>query len=277
MRSVTTRTGAELPVLGQGTWRMGESPGNYPDEIAALRLGIDLGMTLIDTAEMYADGGAEEVVGEAMRGRRSEVYVVSKVLPHNASRQGTVEAAERSLGRLRTDRIDLYLLHWPGSHPLDETYEGFERLREQGKILDYGVSNFDVGQMEESEATPHGDRVAVNQVLYNLGRRGIERRLLPWCTGRNVPIMAYSPFDQGRLPDSPVLRRIADRYGASPRQVALAWVLRWEGVVAIPKSSSEDHVLDNSRARYIELSGRDLAEIDLAFPVPDRDVPLETA
>ena len=199
MRTERNRAGCELPLLGQGTWRMGERTGRRREEIAALRLGLDLGMTLIDTAEMYADGGAEEVVAEAVAGRRDEVFLVSKVLPSNASREGTLQAAEASLRRLRTDRIDLYLLHWPGRYPLGETYEAFELLAEQHKILHYGVSNFDAESMCRSERLPAGGKVAVDQVLYNLQRRGIEGRLLPWCRERGVTVMAYSPLDQENL------------------------------------------------------------------------------
>ena len=276
-RTVRTRGGLEMPALGQGTWMMGVKRRRRAEEAAALRLGLDLGMTLIDTAEMYADGGAEEVVAEAIEGRRDEVFVVSKVLPYNASREGTILAAEQSLRRLRTDRMDLYLLHWRGQHPLADTFEAFERLAEQGKIRGYGVSNFDVADMEESEALPAGRAVQVNQVLYNPRRRGIERRLLPWCTERGIAIMAYSPFDQGALPRRGALVEVGDRHGVSPYEVALAWVMRLPEVVAIPKSGNEEHVRRNAGAAGLVLSPEDFDELDRACPVPGRDVPLETA
>lgn len=273
---VRTRTGARLPVLGQGTWKMGDNPARRREETAALRLGIDLGMTLIDTAELYGDGAAEELVADAMEGRREEVFLVSKVLPGNASLRGTVLAAERSLRRLRTDRIDLYLLHWEGPHPLQETLEAFDRLRASGKILHYGVSNIDLAGMEGSESMPGGDGIAANQVLYNLARRGPERRLIPWCRSRGIAVMAYSPLDQGRL-HANALAAVARRHRAAPASVAIAWLLGREGVVTIPKATSPDHVRANAAARAIRLSPSDLADLDAAFPTPDRDVPLETA
>ncbi len=277
MRAETSRAGCELPALGQGTWRMGERADRRPDEIAALRLGLDLGMKLIDTAEMYADGGAEEVVGEAIAGRRDEIFLVSKVLPYNASLQGTIRAAEASLKRLRTDRLDLYLLHWPGSHPLEETYEAFQRLAGQHKIRHYGVSNFDVEAMRRSETLPAGEGVAVNQVLYNLARRGIEGRLLPWCRKRDVTVMAYAPFDQANLDRRPALMRVAERHGCTPYQVALAWTLRSPGVMTIAKASAAGHVRANAAAGEIRLDREDLDELDEAFPPPPPDAPLETA
>jgi diketogulonate reductase-like aldo/keto reductase len=274
-RSAKSRQGFEIPIMGQGTWRMGEDPARRADEVAALELGIDLGMTLIDTAEMYAGGGAEEVTGEAIAGRRDEIFLVSKVLPENASRQGTIAAAEASLKRLGTDRIDLYLLHWPGRFPLEETYEAFERLVEPGQIGDYGVSNFDIDEMESSEMLPGGKRVAANQVLYNLHRRGIERRLLPWCLERDIVVMAYSPLEQARVSRAG-LDDIAARHDCTPYQVALAWTVREPGVVAIPKSSRVENVRENAGAAEMRLTEEDLAQIDLIFPVPARDVPLET-
>lgn len=275
-RTVRTHTGAEMPALGQGTWMMGEARSRK-EEADALRAGIGLGMTLIDTAEMYADGGAEEVVGEAIEDRRDQVFLVTKVLPSNASRQGTVRAAERSLKRLRTDRIDLYLLHWETSHPLVETLAAFCQLREEGKILHYGVSNFDVGEMEVTETLPGGSDVASDQILYNLQRRGPERRLIPWCAGRNVVVMAYSPLDEGRLKRGGVLKEIAERHGVKQAQVALAWTLRLDGVVSIPKASRLDHVAENAAALDLRLTQEDLNDLDGAFPVPDREIPLETA
>jgi diketogulonate reductase-like aldo/keto reductase len=256
---------------------MGADPRRRRGEAAALRLGLDLGMTLVDTAEMYAEGGAEEVVADAIAGRREEVFLVTKVLPQNASREGTLRAAERSLRRLRTDRIDLYLLHWEGAHPLEETFAAFDRLRREGKILHHGVSNFDTADMERAEALPGGAAVASNQVLYNLTRRGIERRLLPWCVERGIVVMAYTPLESGRLARGEALWRVARRRGATPAQVALAWTLRLPGVAAIPKAATAAHVRENAAAADLRLDREDLADLDAAHPAPDRDVPLETA
>lgn len=277
MRRVPTRSGAELPLLGLGTWKMGEDSSRRAAEVAALRAGFDLGMSLVDTAEMYADGGSEEVVGEAIAGRRDSIFVVTKVLPGNASRAGTRRAAERSLRRLGTDRIDLYLLHWPGPHPLAETVEAFEQLASDGKIRHYGVSNFDIDGMEEAMQLPAGERIGANQVLYNLRRRGIERRLLPWCAQREIVVMAYSPFDQMRLPIKRELRDVAERHGATPYQIALAWTLREPFVMAIPKAGSVTHVRENAAAAELRLSQRDLAALERAYPPPSGDVALETA
>jgi len=265
-----------MPVLGQGTWRMGEGLESPRREADALRLGFDLGMTLVDTAEMYANGGAERVVAEAIEGRREEIFVVTKVLPQNASRAGTIRAAEESLRRLRTGWIDLYLLHWPGPHPLAETLEAFERLREAGKIRSYGLSNFDLSEMEEAERMPAGNRIVADQVLYNLGRRGIERRLLGWCRERGIVVMAYSPFEQKRLSHRRALRTVAARHGATPYQIALAWTIRHDSVVAIAKASDPQHVRENAAAARIVLHPEDLEELDRAYPVPKGDVPLET-
>jgi diketogulonate reductase-like aldo/keto reductase len=265
----------ELPHLGLGTWGMGERRARRADEAAALALGLDLGVRLIDTAEMYGDGGAEQVVAEAIRGRRDDVLVVSKVLPHNASREGTVRAAERSLKRLGTDRIDLYLLHWPGRHPLEDTFEAFDRLVDQGKIVHYGVSNFDVDDLERCAALPAGAGVAANQILYNLTRRGVEHRLLPWCRRHDTVVMAYSPLEQGRLPGNETLRSVARRHGCSTAQVALAWVLAQPGVMAIPKAARPLHVRENVAASDIRLSDEDLAQLDRAFPRPDGHGSLE--
>lgn len=274
---VRTRGGAVMPNLGLGTWRMGENAASRADEVAALRLGLDLGMGLIDTAEMYGSGGAEQVVAEAIHGRRDDVFIVSKVLPQNASHDGTIAACERSLKRLRIDRIDLYLLHWPGEHPLAGTLRAFAELQRDGKILHYGLSNFDLNEMKRSESLAGGPGVAANQVLYNVQRRGIERGLIAWCAAQGVAIMAYSPFDQGRLRPDAALQRVAARHGAAPAQVALAWTLRHENVVAIPKAARPAHVRDNAKAADIVLTEEDLADIDRAFPAPKRDVPLETA
>ncbi|MGQ9366146.1 aldo/keto reductase [Azospirillum sp. ST 5-10] len=267
--------GDEVPVLGQGTWFMGEDARSRAGEVAALRLGLDLGMTLIDTAEMYGDGGAEEVVGEAIAGRRDAVFLVSKVLPQNATRRGTIAACERSLRRLGTDRIDLYLLHWRGRPPFAETIEAFETLMRDGKIRRWGVSNLDPDDMAELVGLPGGTAVQTDQVLYNLTRRGIEHDLLPWCRRRGVPVMAYSPIEQGRLLGEPALRRVAQRHGVTPAQVALAWTLRDGGVIAVPKAATPAHVRDNRAALDLRLDGQDLAELDRAFPPPDGPQPLE--
>ncbi len=276
MKTVTvTRSGLELPVLGQGTWRMGEDPRRRAEEAAALALGLDLGMNLIDTAEMYADGGAEIVTADAIQGRRDEVVLVSKVLPQNASFAGTIRAAEASLERLRTDRIDLYLLHWPGNHPLDRTLEAFQRLVEQGKILHYGVSNFAPAEMELAEELPGGNAIASNQVLYSLEKRGIEFRLLPWCREKKIAVMAYSPLEKGRLNSDRTLEAVAARHRCTPYQVALAWTLRDGGVVAVPKASNPGHVRENAAVGKIQLTPEDLAELDGAFPPPSKEVPLD--
>ena len=266
--------GEIVPRLGQGTWHMGESARRRAEEVAALKLGLDLGMTLIDTAEMYGDGEAERIVAEAIEGRRDEVFIVSKVLPQNASRAGTIAACERSLKRLDTDRLDLYLLHWRGRYPLKETLAGFQVLVRDGLIKAWGVSNFDVDDMEEL-AAPGGDAVATNQVLYNLARRGIEADLIPWCRARAIPIMAYSPVEQGRILRDRTLTRVAARHGAAPAQVALAWLLRHEDMMVIPKATNAAHVRENRAALDLALSPADLAELDGAFPAPRGARPLE--
>jgi diketogulonate reductase-like aldo/keto reductase len=253
---------------------MGEGRHSRDAEVKALQLGLDLGMTLLDTAEMYASGGAEEITGAAMRGRRDEVFVVSKVLPSNASRAGTIAACERSLKRLGTDRIDLYLLHWRGNHPLSETVAGFEALKQAGKTRHWGVSNFDVEDMEELLAAG-GEAVACNQVLYNLTRRGIEYDLAAWQAGRQIPIMAYSPIEQGRLARNKALAAIASAHKASAAQIALAFVLAQPNTIAIPKAGSEAHVRENRAAADIVLSAADLAALDAAFPPPRRKTSLE--
>jgi len=259
---------ATMPALGMGTWRMGERARERAREVAALRLGIDLGMALIDSAEMYADGGAEELVGEAIAGRRDEVFLVSKVYPHHASRRGVVAACRRSLKRLSTDRLDLYLLHWRGDVPLAETVAGFETLRKDGSIRDWGVSNFDRSDMEELLEIPGGAHCAANQVLYNLGCRGIEWDLLPLCRRQGIAVMAYSPFDEGRLLKSSGLRALAKRAGVTPAQLALAWLLGQEQVAAIPKAGDPAHVHDNCSV-LDEPILQDLgAEIDRVFPPP---------
>jgi diketogulonate reductase-like aldo/keto reductase len=274
MRTVELPDGEKIAVLGQGTWRMGEDRGQRGAEVAALRRGLDLGLALIDTAEMYGEGGAEEVVAEAVAGRRDEVFLVSKVYPHNASARGTVAACERSLKRLGTDRLDLYLLHWRGAHPLAETVAAFERLRRDGKIRHWGVSNLDAGEMEELSGVASGRRCATDQVLYNPSRRGIEWDLLPWCRKRGMPVMAYSPIEQGRLATGGVLGEIGRRHACGPFQVALAWVLAQAGVVAIPKAVRPEHVEANAKALDLELTAEDLAAIDREFPPPGRKTPL---
>jgi diketogulonate reductase-like aldo/keto reductase len=264
-----------IPVLGQGTWRMAEAPSRRSDEIAALRLGLDLGMTLIDTAEMYADGGAESLVGEAIAGRRDEVFLVSKVLPHHATRRGVVAACDGSLRRLGTDQIDMYLLHWRGDVPLRATIDGFGSLLHAGKIRYWGVSNFDLSDLQELVSIPGGSGVAADQVLYNLTRRSIEWGLLPWCRSHKIPVMAYSPIEQGRLLQHPELRRIAARHQATPAQIALAWVLHQDRVVAIPKAGEPAHVRENRASLEIQLSAEDLGALDRAFPPPSGPTPLE--
>jgi diketogulonate reductase-like aldo/keto reductase len=275
MRTVRLPSGVEVPALGQGTWKMGEDRARRRDEVAALQLGIELGMTLIDTAEMYASGGAEEVTREAIKGRRESIYLVSKVLPSNASRAGTIRACESSLKRLGTDRLDLYLLHWRGSVPLGETVEAFAKLKADGKIAHWGVSNFDADDMVELASLKHGGAVHANQVLYNLNSRGIEFDLLPAGKAATVPIMAYSPVGQGDLTDNPKLDAVAGRHNATKAQVALAWTLRHPAVISIPKAASERHVRENRAALDIKLTAVDLAELDAAFPPPKRKRPLE--
>jgi diketogulonate reductase-like aldo/keto reductase len=279
MKTVSWPSGRAVPALGQGTWNMGEDASQARREVAALQLGLDLGMTLIDTAEMYGEGGAEKVVGQAIAGRRDEVYLVSKVYPHNADRQGAQAACERSLKRLNVDCIDLYLLHWPGAVPLEETLDAFMRLQKAGKIRDYGLSNFDTEGMQEAAGLPGGAAIATDQVLYNLGRRGIEWDLLPWCRQYKMPLMAYSPLEstgreQAALLGNPALKALADTHDATPAQIALAWVLHQEGVIAIPKASDPAHVRANRAAADIVLSAHDLAALDRAFPPPRAARPL---
>jgi diketogulonate reductase-like aldo/keto reductase len=268
LRSVSLRNGERVPALGQGTWHMGENRRRAAEEEAALRLGIDLGMTLIDTAEMYGSGAAEEIVARAAEGVRDQLFIVSKVYPHNASRAGVVAACERSLKRLATDRIDLYLLHWRGSIPLAETLEGFQRLERDGKIRHHGVSNFDRGDMAEWVALRGGDTVAADQVLYNLSRRGPEWDLAPWCREHKVAIMAYTPLGQGNMLGNRGLAEIARRRGSTPAQIALAWLLRQEGTIVIPKASRLEHVRDNRGALEIALTEDELTAVDRAFPPP---------
>ena len=271
IRTTNLPAGEAVPVLGQGTWHMGEDPRRHNDEVAALKLGLDLGMTLIDTAEMYGNGGAETVVAEAIAGRRDEVFIVSKVLPSNASRRGVETACESSLKRLKVDTIDLYLLHWRGSVPLAETVGAFEALKAAGKIRHWGVSNFDADDMEELAGIASGNAVQTNQVLYNPRHRGIEHDLIPGCSARGVPIMAYSPVGQGgALLRDATLKRVAARHGVTPAQVALAWTLRGPGVISIPKAADAAHVRENAAARDLRLTAEDDAALDAAFPPPKR-------
>ena len=269
MPQVTLPDGEKVPAYGQGTWHMGESRGKRAEEAAALKLGIELGITLIDTAEMYGSGVAEEIVAEAAQGAGAmNSSSSSKVLPYNASRQGTIEACERSLKRLKTDRIDLYLLHWTGSHPFAETLAGFEQLRRDGKIRHHGVSNFDRGDMEKWYALAGGKTVASNQILYNLTRRGPEWEVIPWCRERNISVMAYSPIEQGRMLGHKALAEVGARHGATAAQVALAWLLRQDGTMVIPKATRQEHVRENLGALDLTLTEQDLADLDHAFPPP---------
>jgi aldehyde reductase len=274
MKSVEFPSAKRVPALGQGTWQMAEAGAGRREAIEALRLGVDLGMTVVDTAEMYGEGAVEEIVGEAIQGRRDQVFLVTKCYPQNASRNRMAEACARSLRRLRTDRVDLYLLHWPGSVPLDETIDAFLRLKDEGKILDYGISNFDARGIGRFWSRPGGAGIATNQVLYNLGERGIEWDLLPWCRAQGVPLIAYTPLGQGELLRHPALQRVARRLDASAAQVALAWLLTQDGVLAIPKAGRVAHVRENRKAADLVLSRADLAELDAAFPPPAGPSPL---
>ena len=278
MKTAQLPDGERVPVLGQGTWRMGENTRAHKDEVAALRLGIELGMTLIDTAEMYGEGGAEKVVADAIEDQRDRVFVVTKVYPHNASRTELPKACERSLKRLRIDAIDLYLLHWRERYTcLMETVGAFEKLRTTGKIIRWGVSNFDVDDMEELLSIDNGTNCAANQVLYNLENREIEFDLLQWSQKNEIPIMAYSPVGHGRgLLESATLKKIAKRHDATTSQIALAWVLRQPDVIAIPKASDEKHVRDNARSIEIKLTNEDLADLDREFPMPKSKKSLPT-
>ena len=266
--------GAQGPALGFGSWRMGESARRRTAEVAAVKLALDLGMTVIDTAEMYGDGGAEEIVGEATAGRRDAAFIVSKVYPHNAGARSAIAACERSLKRLRTDRLDLYLLHWRGRIALAETVGAFERLRRDGKILRWGVSNFDAADLRELEAIPEGRHCAANQVLYHLGERGIEWEVAKQCRARGMPIMAYSPVGQGTLLAERKLVALASKLGVTPAQLALAWLLQRPGVMAIPKATQPAHVRENRAAADIVLDAKTVAALDAAFPPPKRATPL---
>ncbi|MQB21800.1 aldo/keto reductase [Agrobacterium tumefaciens] len=272
--TLTLPSGRDIPALGIGTWNMGESNAEEAQEVASIRKAVELGMTVVDTAEMYADGRSEEIVGKAIADLRDEVFLVSKVYPFNASATGTIEACERSLKRLGVDHLDLYLLHWRGSHPLEETVAAFEKLKQSGKIRDWGVSNFDTDDMEELFEVENGRNCAVNQVLYNLSRRGVEYDLLPWCQEKGVPLMAYSPIEQGRILNNHELIRIAKAYQATPAQVALAFLLERDGVVAIPKSAKPERVEENRGATDLDISDEDWASLDAAFPPPTRKTSL---
>lgn len=272
--------GTVLPAIGQGTWRMGDDPSVRSEEMAALRLGVELGMHVIDTAEMYGEGLSESLVGEAIQGIREEVFLVSKVYPHNAGRNRIITRCEQSLRRLKTDHLDLYLLHWRGDIPLAETVEGMEKLVQDGKIARWGVSNLDTKDMEELLSISKGSNCAVNQVLYHLGSRGIEVDLMPWQTERQIPIMAYSPLAQGgtlrrEITGNETVKAVAEKHDITPLQLMLAWSIRNGQVLAIPKSSKEEHVKLNAAAYEVELTEDDLNELDLAFPKPDHKVPLE--
>jgi len=274
--SVPLPDGRVVPALGQGTWRLGDDPRRRESEIAALRAGLDAGLTLIDTAEMYGQGASERLVGEAIEGRRDEVFVVGKVLPDNASRRGTVEACHASLERLGLERLDLYLLHWRGRHPLTDTVEGMEELVAEGAIGGWGVSNFDLDDMTELVGPAGGVNVQTNQILYNLARRGPEFELLPWARDRGMPLMSYSPVDGGELLDHPVLRSVADEMGATPAQVALAWVLRLApDMLAAVKAATTEHALENAAALAIDLDDRAVVQLERAFPAPTGPGPLE--
>jgi diketogulonate reductase-like aldo/keto reductase len=275
-RTTKLPSGEVVPVLGQGTWHMAEDPARREAELTALRVGLDLGMSLIDTAEMYADGAAEQLVGEAIAGRRDQVFLVTKVLPTHATRPAMIAACERSLQRLGTDRVDLYLLHWRGQTPLAETLAGFVELQRMGKIRHWGVSNFGLADMAKLLDLEGGNQVQCDQVLYNLSRRGIEFDLLPRCQRKlALPIMAYSPIEQGRVLRHPAVRRIAREHGASSAQVALAWVLRQDGVIAIPKAGTADHVREDRAALDLRLTPEDDAELDEVFPPPTHPAALD--
>jgi diketogulonate reductase-like aldo/keto reductase len=275
MRIVTLPSGEKLPALGQGTWNMGDKRETSGEEISTLQLGLDLGLKLIDTAEMYGEGKAEELIGEAIAGRRDQAFLVSKVYPHNASRRGTIAACERSLKRMRTDRIDLYLLHWRGNIAFSETIDGFMALQKSGKIRYYGVSNLDLDDMREFFSLPGGEAVATNQLLYNLTRRSIEWDLLPWLRERKIPVMAYSPIEQSRLLRNSKLVDFTKRHGMTPAQAALAWLMAKSDIIAIPKTGRRERMKENFGALDLELSADQLAELDRLFPPPKKPVPLE--
>lgn len=275
MKMVTLPGGESVPALGMGTWMMGEVRSNRARELAALRAGMDAGLSLIDTAEMYGDGESERLVGEALQGRRDEVFLVSKVYPFNAGRRSMISACEASLKRLGTDRLDAYLLHWPGNVPLEETFEAFERLQRDGKIRYWGVSNFDADSMEEMLDASQGQLPVCNQVLYNLGRRGIEWDLQPWCRERGIPLMAYSPLEQARLLAEPGLCRLAAELDVTPAQLALAWLLEHDRCIVIPKASCPERVAENAGPLDLQLDDATRSALDFFFPAPQAATPLE--
>lgn len=274
MKTVQLPCGQRVAALGQGTWNMGEKPALRAEELATLRLGLDLGLTLVDTAEMYGDGLSESLVGEALAGRRDEVFLVSKVYPHNASRKAMRKSCEASLRRLRTDRLDLYLLHWSGAVPLEETLDAFAALQRDGLIRQFGVSNLDLAKMRQLWQLPGGPAVQTNQLLYNLTRRGIEHDLLPWLRAHGIPLMAYSPIEQGRLLADQRLVAFAGRRGMTPAQVALAWLLAKDDVIVIPKTSDRTRLQENSQVLDRPLDHEALAELEKLFPPPSGPVPL---
>jgi diketogulonate reductase-like aldo/keto reductase len=275
LRAVSLPNGATMPALGMGTWYLGEAPARHATELAALRTGLEIGLTLIDTAEMYGDGAAETLVGEVIAGHRDEVFLVSKVLPSHASLRGTIAACEASLRRLRTDHLDMYLLHWRGRFPLAGTVEAFEALVRSGLIGCWGVSNFDAPDMDELVAVPDGERVQTNQVLYNLARRGPEYDLIPWCREFGMPLMGYSPVDHGRLLEHAAVRDMATHKGVTPAQLAIAWVLRLPDVSVVAKASTRAHVMENRAAMELQFSQGELDQLDAMFPPPFGKVPLE--
>lgn len=275
MKTVRLPSGVDVPAFGMGAWNIGDDPAKRAEEIATIQLGLDLGLTLIDTAEMYGEGRSEELIGEAIAGRRDDAFLVSKVYPHNATRTGAIAACERSLRRLGTDRLDLYLLHWRGGVPLAETMEAFETLKRSGKIRGYGVSNLDLADLRELWPLPGGNQIETNQLLYNLSRRGIEWDLLPWLRERRVPVMAYSPIEQGRLLRNVKLTGFAQRHGMTPAQAALAWLLSRDDVIVIPKTSCRRRLSENAKALEIRLHDSQLAELDQLFPPPTRATPLQ--
>jgi len=275
MKTVCLPTGETVPALGIGTWYLGEFTQHRADEIACIRLALDSGIRLIDTAEMYGEGAAEELVGEAIAGQRKDAFLVSKVYPYNASRKAAIAACERSLKRLGTDYLDLYLLHWRGGVPFEETLEAFTRLQAAGKIRHFGVSNLDIDDMQEWYASAGGQACATNQLLYNLGRRGIELNLLPWMRERKIPIMAYSPIEQARLLHTQQLQGFARETGISPLHAALGWLLAKDDVIAIPRTGRPEHLREILRVTQSPLSAEQLAALDRLFPRPTRPIPLE--
>jgi diketogulonate reductase-like aldo/keto reductase len=275
IRTVPLPNGTTMPALGMGTWYLGEQPARHDTELAALRTGIEIGLTLIDTAEMYGEGAAEELVGQAVAGRRDDIYLVSKVLPHHATRQGTVQACRASLRRLGTNHLDMYLLHWQGRVPLAETVQGFEELVQAGLIGCWGVSNFDAPDLDRLVSVPGGDQVQTDQVLYNLGRRGPEYDLIPRCRQAGMPLMAYSPVDHGRLLEHSAVRDMATVKGVTPAQLAIAWVLRIPDVSVVAKASTRAHVTENRAAMEISFSQAELEQLEAMFPPPSSKEPLD--